>query len=134
MSQDMCKSVTEYNELYQEMVELCDEDDSGEEQFIKSIKQSNFSYFPPLSRSKRNGPYSHYGKDKVKKLFEYYFVDKLTVKEACTVLGIKERTAYKYIRRLKLMNLPNIFNKRAGYSREKQLKGLADQLAAINLK
>jgi predicted site-specific integrase-resolvase len=61
-------------------------------------------------------------------------VDKLTVKEACTVLGIKERTAYKYIRRLKIMNLPDIFNKRAGYSREKQLEGLADQLAAINLK
>jgi hypothetical protein len=127
------KKFEEYQRLRETATELLQDDNSDEEQGVHKVLESALKNFTRLSKTKRKGPYSCYGKAKIRKLFEYYFVDHLTVKEACTVLDIKERTAYNYIKKLKVMNLPNIFSKRAGFSREKQLEGLSAQMAAINL-
>jgi Fic family protein len=126
------KRFEEYKRQREALEELFQEDNSNDEQTEQSVLKLALKNFPQLAKTKRKGPYSFYEKAKIRKLFEYYFVDHLTVKEASTVLGIKTRTAYSYIRRLKAMKLPDIFSKRAGLSRDQQLKGLTTQMAALN--
>jgi hypothetical protein len=126
------KKVEEYERQREAHEELFQKDDSNDEQTEQSVLKLALTNFPQLAKTKRKGPCSFYRKAKIRKLFEYYFVDHLTVKEASTVLGIKTCTSYCYIRRLKAMKLPDMFSKRAGLSRDQHLKGLTTQMAALN--
>lgn len=81
----------------------------------------------------RKGPYNSYSRDQIIELLQYYFIHRMTVREACKKCQMNKSSGYYYVRLVKNSQYAKFLNTAYGLTKEDLITKLIQQFDALKI-